>query len=512
MSPLRPRPALAGGVLALAASTILSATPSATAAIGATTTDNAYAPTAKIVIGNDDPTRACSGVLVDPQWILTAKSCFAAKDGSVTAGKPKMKATVTVGRVNLTAGTGLVTEAVELVPRADRDVVLVKLAQRAMDVDPVLVADTAATVGEELKTAGFGRTQSEWVPNKLRVSTFTVTGAAATSVALDPKGTASLCKGDLGGPALRENDGVLELVALHAQSWQGGCLGETETRRNAVDTPVHDLGPWIAKTTFRVQDDVTNDGIADLAAIWNDGTLHVYPGDKTTGLSGENIGQSFGTSLKTMKQIAKGDFTNDGIADLAAIWNDGTLHIYKGDGKGKFTAAITVTTGTNTWGTTKQLTAGDFTGDGNADLMAVWNDGSLRLYKGKGNGQLFPATKITVGANTWGTVKLLPGGDFDGDSIADLMAVWHDGTLHAYKGDGKGQIKDGRTIALGGNTWGTILQMTAGDYTGDGIADLMAIWNDGTLHLYKGDGNGSITAQTPISYGGNTWRTMLQLT
>ncbi|MBX7467255.1 hypothetical protein K1Y80_14325 [Streptomyces sp. MAG02] len=43
----------------------------------------------------------------------------------------------------------------------------------------------------------------------------------------------------------------------------------------------------------------------------------------------------------------------------------------------------------------------------------------------------------------------------------------------------------------------------------NGIADLMAVWTDGTLHLYKGDGKGNITDATTM-WGGTTWKTTFQ--
>lgn len=112
---------------------------------------------------------------------------------------------------------------------------------------------------------------------------------------------------------------------------------------------VDDLSDWIRRTAFRVQDDVTGDGIADLAVVWNDGTLHLYPGEVNKGLGGQNLSQLGGTGWKSMKQLAKGDFTNDGIADLMAIWVDGTLHLYKGDSQGGITTATTVPYGGTTW-------------------------------------------------------------------------------------------------------------------------------------------------------------------
>ncbi|MFF4278983.1 FG-GAP-like repeat-containing protein [Streptomyces kronopolitis] len=510
MSAQHSRTAWAAALLAAAtaATSLVTAAP-AGALVGSDAPADTYSFTAKINVAEQ---QACSGVLVDPQWVLAAASCFADGGKPARAGKPAAKTTVTVGRSDLAQSGGKVLDAVELVPHADRDVVMVKLARRALGITPVNLATQGPVAGEQLTVTGFGRTKTEWVPDKLHSASFTVTSAAGADVGLKGSDQAVICQGDAGGPALRTTDGTPELVALNSRSWQGGCLGTDpkETRTDAVDVRVDDLSDWIRRTAFRVQDDVTGDGIADLAAVWNDGTLHLYPGEVNKGLSGQNIAQLGGTSWKTMKQHAKGDFTNDGIADLMTIWNDGTLHLYKGDGKGKFTTAAAVTEGGKTWGTTKQLTAGDYDGDGISDLMAVWSDGTLHLYKGKGNGQLQPQVKVNVGGNTWGTVKLLPGGDFNGDGIADLMAVWDDGTLHYYPGNGTGQVGTQTPVPVGGNTWDTVRQLTAGDYTGDGIADLMAIWTDGTLHLYKGDGKGGITTATTIPYGGNTWKDMLQ--
>lgn len=83
-----------------------------------------------------------------------------------------------------------------------------------------------------------------------------------TALTLDPAtDDAALCKGDAGGPALRDNGGTPELVAVNSRSWQGGCLGETETRRGAVGTSLHDIATWLERSPVqrRILEDSTLD-------------------------------------------------------------------------------------------------------------------------------------------------------------------------------------------------------------------------------------------------------------
>ncbi|MGW2016707.1 FG-GAP-like repeat-containing protein [Streptomyces sp. NPDC001927] len=495
---------------AAAALTTLLTTAPATALTGTDATAQLNF-TAKITVGEQG---ACTGALVDTQWVLTAATCFA-PDGKPAAGAPAVPTTVTVGRTDLSQAGGSTQKAVELVPHPDRDLVMVKLTTKVLDpaIAPVRVSTTPAT-GELLTKAGFGRTKTEWAPNKLHTGTFTVASSTATSLNLNGSDTATVCQGDAGGPALRMVDGTPELVAVNSRSWQGGCLGTdpAETRTNAVDTRVDDIATWVAKTAFRVQDDFNSDGLGDLVGIWGDGSAHVYAGDKDKGLSGTRFAQPGGTTWKATLHLAKGDFTNDGVADIMAIWTDGTMHVYPGNGSGGTLASKTVTQGGATWKTMKQLTAGDFTGDGNADIMAIWTDGTAHLYPGLGNGQLASGIKINTGAATWGTTRQLVAGDFDSDGLADALAVWNDGTLNFYKGLGNGQVAGGKRVTTGADTWDSVKLMAGTDVDGDRIADVLAIWGDGTMHKYKGLGDGQIASGSAALTGGTSWLTFLHLT
>ncbi|WP_380284436.1 trypsin-like serine protease [Kitasatospora purpeofusca] len=227
----------------------LSAAP-AGAVTGTPSADGSYAYTARIAIG--DNLRSCTGALVDRSWIVTAASCFTddpAQPGTVVAGAPKWRTTVTVGRTDLTAtGQGVTTEVSELLPEPGRtrDLVLARLATPVDGIAPVKVASTAPTAGQQLRVPGYGRTKTEWSPLRLHSGVFKVDAVRPT--ALDTTGIdgASVCKGDTGAPVLRETSGgAAELVAVASRSWQGGCFGSTETRTGTVDARVDDLAGWI---------------------------------------------------------------------------------------------------------------------------------------------------------------------------------------------------------------------------------------------------------------------------
>ncbi|MFI6417124.1 FG-GAP-like repeat-containing protein [Streptomyces sp. NPDC050842] len=460
---------------------------------------------AKINVGDKT---ACTGVLVAPQWVLTAASCFTAA-GIPTAGKPSVGTTVTVGRTDLTQTGGSVQQAVHLVPHVDRDLVMVRLGTKipGATVAPVRIAAAPAAAGEELTKAGFGRTKTEWVPNKLHTGTFTVASATDAAVNLNGSDTATVCQGDAGGPAVRMVNGTPELVSVNSRSWQGGCLGTdpAEVRTNAVDTRVDDLRTWITNTAFQAQGDMTGDRIADLVSIWGDGTLHRYTGSMD-GLSGQRVQQWGEDGWSGTKHLLKGDFTNDGRADVLAVWPDGTLRMYKTDTAGNIGGWNPPMWGGTTWSSVQQMTTGDFNGDGRTDILAVWADGTLHLYKGDGNGNITQGVPAAVGGNVgslWGGIPQFIGGDFDRDGFADIMAIWTDGTLHFYKNKGDGNFNT-QLPAWGGNTWSGTKLMAGDDYSADGAADLMTVWPDGDLHLYKGNGQGNISPST-IAWGGGTW-------
>ncbi|WP_328718167.1 S1 family peptidase [Streptomyces sp. NBC_00247] len=282
-----------------------------------------YAFTVKVSLGADDTARACSGALVAPDWILTAASCFAENPAVpvVAAGKPALDTTASVG--------GTSSRVVQLVPRSGRDVVLARLSRPVTAVAPVSVGTVSPVAGEQLVASGWGRTATEWVPTSPHATGFVVNAVSADDLDVSGVGGA-VCKGDTGGPLLREANGTTELVGINSRSWQGGCLGQTETRTGAVAARADDLATWVSDTVGKAPvTDFNCDGVEDIAvadpaaAVGGDadaGLVRIVLGggkgtqeitqDLDWVAGGSEAGDEFGQALATV------DYDEDGCTDL----------------------------------------------------------------------------------------------------------------------------------------------------------------------------------------------------
>ncbi|HEX8632012.1 MAG TPA: trypsin-like serine protease [Catenuloplanes sp.] len=217
---------------------------------------------AKLNIGEDPTARACSGALVQLNWVLTAKSCLAEGDKPVATGVPGRVIRATIGRES--------RAVLYVVPHADRNLALVRL-DRDVPVAPVQFARSEPVVGEVVRAAGYGRTATEWVPDNPHAATFHVDEVNATTLTMSGNpATASICKGDAGGPTLREQGGRVELLAIHASSTQQGCLGEAEGRSRATDARVDDVSAWVSSWTSREGADAADATAMSMVAMTPD--------------------------------------------------------------------------------------------------------------------------------------------------------------------------------------------------------------------------------------------------
>ncbi|MGD7731710.1 phosphodiester glycosidase family protein [Propionibacteriaceae bacterium G57] len=191
-----------------------------------------------------------------------------------------------------------------------------------------------------------------------------------------------------------------------------------------------------------------------------------------------------------------GDHTGDGLADVYGIDRSGHLQFFRTQPNGKPTWAGAVGTG---WGQMTAMTQiNDLTGDKRSDLLVRrGTDNSLWLYAGGSNG--YVSVVRQVGQN-WGGMDIIAPvhnlGAGPGQYVVARRAA--DGALFRYRLTPGGLVDVKRV----GQHWGDMTQLVgAGDLTGDGIADLLAIRTDGTLWRYAGKANGTIDGGVQVGRG-----------
>jgi len=179
------------------------------------------------------------------------------------------------------------------------------------------------------------------------------------------------------------------------------------------------------------------------------------------------------------------DFNGDGLPDLADIVSYDDPHeagVWLNQGGGRFnpTPQLVVNFTTPT-GTTNadSLAAGDFNGDGKADLAYLDPEGELRVFLGNGDGtfQAGASYSFPVGYGYIPATIGLYAQDMDGDGKLDLVVTT--GEIMILRGRGDGTFSPhidvcsdgplGVSFDIGGNNGA----LAFGDFNGDGVLDMI---------------------------------------
>jgi hypothetical protein len=183
--------------------------------------------------------------------------------------------------------------------------------------------------------------------------------------------------------------------------------------------------------------------------------------------------------------IFAGDFNGDGLADLG-VERDGTWYLRFNQRNGQFGNQVMYR-----WGNGRHYVfAGDFDGDGFHDI-GVEGSGQWFIRYNLRNGTFGRESKYNWGNSTDNVFA----GDFDGDRLADL-GVERGGTWYIRYNQGSGSF--GRqSVYNWGNSTSNIF---TGDFNGDGLTDL-GVEREGTWYVRFNLRNGQFGDQVVYTWG-----------
>ena len=213
--------------------------------------------------------------------------------------------------------------------------------------------------------------------------------------------------------------------------------------------------------------------------------------------AGEVIDSGYGTFSHV---VNAGDWNGDGYADVVARNSRGRLLLYRGTTYGSFD------TGTDLGVASSHVSltgVGDVNGDRFPDLMGLDSKGKATLIHGNGKTGVKSTSAV---AGSWaGRDSLRGAGDFNGDGRMDVISR-RGGELSVHLGTKSGGFAAPKVIGAGFDAVSSITAV--GDVNGDKHSDLVVRLSNGKLRLYRSNGTKLVGSTTYAgSYSGTRFAT-----
>jgi len=242
--------------------------------------------------------------------------------------------------------------------------------------------------------------------------------------------------------------------------------------------------------------DFNGDGIPDIAVanIGGSGSVEVLLGN---GDGTFRLNASY--SVAVGFNVAAASLRHNGILDLvtAGTGGDDYVSVLIGNGDGTFQPPISYSTRAGS----KMLILGDFTADGNMDVLNLEGTSALgqicncvEVLPGNGDGTFGAPTTTPVPYNTTGGA--IATGDFNDDGNLDVVIAGAFGSAYQIDillGNGDGTFADDGYYPLIGSG-----PVATGSFTSDKTKVDLAVANGGGVGILLGNGDG--TFQPPVYY------------
>jgi uncharacterized protein (TIGR03437 family) len=298
-------------------------------------------------------------------------------------------------------------------------------------------------------------------------------GQATFATSLLPSGTRYLRAHYSGDSAYKASDSSVVKETVVAQPSSGF--------RPRMDTPAT-IGSMLVN-------DFNVDGKQDLF-VYQNGIAYVMLGN------GDGTFQPTKTIGVAAAVAAIGDLNGDGKPDIVAF-SGSSLSVLLGNGDGTFTTGAAHSLPLPAFA----LAIADFNGDGNCDLAlsVVAGGGHVEIMFGNGDGTF--QNGVTLPLRTTGALAV---GDFNADSIADLVAIDSMALgVSVALGNGDGTFQSSVSTLLTGRVCCGPQLFALADFDNDGRLDLAEEDTLGSNYFRILLGNGNGTFRPPVIYISN---------